>query len=142
MITDQTSKIIQPENFWWKPNENKALFDMGDVIYNYDPYSIKFIEPTFPKMITIKRIVLLNILLGNTHLLKAGLEIDIHINTVSIETLREKLLKTGADAHDRFLISFKERCHQSCISKTYEPVFDTSIFLDKIEHLLQNEDGL
>ena len=133
MITDETTQVIQPEEFRWTLTNEKDLFQQPQVMYNYQPYSFKFMEHTFPKMIRIRRFVYLDILLGNTQLLDAAHVVDYHINVNHIENIREELLRIGQDAHDRFMVLLEERRSQSCISPTYQPTFDLSVFQTKID---------
>ena len=142
MVTDDTFQVIQPEDFWWKPNENINLFTSPNIIYNYQPYSFKFIESVYPNMIRIRVFIYLDILLGNTILLDAGLIVDYNININSVDNIKSQILRIEQDANDKFNLAFQDRRHQLCISPTFAIQFDPLEAQTKINNGLTQEGTL
>jgi len=120
-------KIIQPEEFWCNASEKIEAFSSKDLMYFYDPYSVKFTDANFTDTASIRRFVFLDILSGNSQILDSGLIIQFHINVKSHEEIVSEMIRTAKEAHDRFIELFKEYRHRSNISETFQPTFDPSI---------------
>lgn len=142
MNENEITKIIQDERFWWNMTDDHILFNQKNIVYDYRPYSIKFEEPIYPNMISVRRFIYLDIYLGNSQLLDAGLVTDYHVNAATIENLKDELMIIGKDAHERFVKAFEERRYQPHISPTFQPTLDHEALALKIESLLLTGDGL
>jgi hypothetical protein len=141
MNPEEIAPIIQDERFWWNALDDQNLFDQKGITYDYRPYSLKFEEPTLPKRITIRVFIYLDIILGNTQLLDAGLVTDFYIHTDSFDNIKDELQRIGQQAHDRFVEVFNQRNRVPYISPTFQPTFDPVVSAQKIQQLLHEGVG-
>lgn len=141
MNPEDVAPIIQDERFWWNIEKDQNLFDPKKVVYDYRPYSLKFEEPTLPKRITIRVFIYLDIILGKTQLLDAGLVTDFFIHTDSFDNIKDELQRIGEEAHERFVEVFNQRNTVPYISPTFQPTFDPEVLAQKIQLLLHEGDG-
>jgi hypothetical protein len=141
MEPEEITQIVTPDRFWWNILMDKSLFSEKQVIYDYRPYSTQFIDPVYEGMISVRRFIYLDITLGNSQLLDAGLVIDFHVHTSSFDNLKDELMRIGQDAHDRFVVIFKEKNAVPYISPTFRPTLDPEALDQKIQSLLQDGDG-
>ena len=131
IITEDTTQVIHGEDCWWRANENIELFKQPLVQYNYEPYSLRFEEEKYPNFLCVRKFVYLNILLGNSLLLDAGIIYNYNININSIDNLKDELFKVTEDAHKKFIHFFEGRRVVSCISPTFHPTIDYEVFSQK-----------
>lgn len=141
MEPEDITQIINIENFWWDILMDKSLFAEKQVVYDYRPYSTKFLEPIHVGMISIRRFIYLDITLGNSQLLDAGLAIDYHVQTTILTNLRDELVRIGEDAHNRFVQIFKEKNFPPYISPTFQPLLDPEVLAQSVQSLLHDGDA-
>lgn len=136
-VPENITHIVQPDRFWWNVIEAKALFAEPDINYSYHPYTLVFQEPNLPKMIKVRSFIYLDIILGNSQLLDAGVVTDYDVHVDSIGNIIDELLRIGEDAHLRFLQIFKERNSPPYISPTFQPILDLEVLDQKIRQLVE-----
>lgn len=141
-MEDAISQIFEIVKVWWNETEEKELFTRKGVFCKYDPYMLKFEEPTYANMIKVRVFIFLDITFGNIVLLDAGEVYDYNVNAASIENLHSELLRISEDAHLHFLRTWEDKGSSLYIHPRFVPTFDPLVAHQKCLSVLQTGDGL
>src|ERR1700688_3307347 len=119
------TQIVTPDRFWWDILlDDRSLFNEKQVVYDYKPNTLVFQEPNLPGMIKVRSFIYLDIFLGNSQLLDAGIVTDYDVHVDTFDNIIDELTRIAEDAHERFLVIFKERNSPPYISSTFQPTLD------------------
>lgn len=137
--SSEVTQIVSPDRFWWNIlPESETLFNQKAVVYDYRADTLNFMEPNLPNMIKVRSFIYLDIYLGNSQLLDAGIITDYDVHVDTFDNIKDELMRIGNDAHERFVVIFNQYNRLQYISPTFRPTLDHEALEQKIQQLLHD----